>query len=273
MSGFHTPRRKYRLDDQAGFTISGICQQWCRLVAASQRRFRFAQSSLHSDGFTIVELMIATLIFTVILVVVTVGVLSFTRGYYKGINSSATQDAARDVMNQIAQGVQYAGSSDQVTEFDDASNQWGCIQDNNINYFYYRGKDLTGAAGEYGVFKTDSTQPCDGNHLTPANLSQGTELLSLRMRLTNISVSDPSADPDGVSTIEIGVAYGDDDLLCSTSIAPTSPGGCDKSAADFTEDMYADNGDTAACKSFIGSQFCATSHLNTVVRPRLSSGN
>src|SRR6185437_5108772 len=60
-----------------------------------------------SEGFTILELMIAASVFSVILLVVASGVISFTNDYYKGITSSKTQDIARSVINTLTQAIQF----------------------------------------------------------------------------------------------------------------------------------------------------------------------
>lgn len=51
------------------------------------------------EGFTVVELMIATLVFSVILTVITMGVLSFRNRYYKAVNASTTQNTTRTVID------------------------------------------------------------------------------------------------------------------------------------------------------------------------------
>ncbi len=225
-------------------------------------------------GFTIVELMIATLIFTIILVVVTVGVLSFTKGYYKGLNSSATQTRARSLLSSIAQGIQYAGGANQVTKTSAGGGQYGCIKVGNVSYNYYLGRAVDGTAGNYGVYATtNGSDNCDATSGTynPLADTAGRELLSPHMRLTNIDATNPSTNPSGVGTVEVGVAYGDTDLLCSTNIGASSPGGCN-STVDFSTPMYANNanGKNAICKSSVGSQFCAVTHLNTTIQPRLA---
>ena len=58
---------------------------------------RHDRTQSSQSGFTIVELMIATLVFAMVLLVITVGVMSFTRAYYRGINQSNTQRVARAV--------------------------------------------------------------------------------------------------------------------------------------------------------------------------------
>ncbi len=76
---------------------------------ASQRAFSRRKSPRDSGGFTVIELMIATIVFAVILLVVTAGVLQFTRQYYKGINSSNTQAAARAIIDDMTRAIQFNG--------------------------------------------------------------------------------------------------------------------------------------------------------------------
>jgi type II secretory pathway pseudopilin PulG len=234
----------------------------------------------HSEaGFTIVELMIATLVFTVILVVVTAGVLSFTKEYYKGLNSSATQRTARDIMTAIAQGIQYAGASNQVLDNrnDPANDATGAICVGNVHYYYYIGRVYDGSTGNFGVFRTtDPTYPCTPMPSTtypsfPTGFT-GTELLGPHMRLTDIN-----AGPDNsVYDISVGVAYADDDssgkadLLCIPNLG--SPGGCNPSDGPMTPVILGDqntDGGQVLCKIQTGSQFCAVSHLSTSVQTRL----
>ncbi len=65
------------------------------------------KTDVHERGFTIVELMIATLVFSVILTVVTMGVISFSNRYYKGVHASTTQNTTRNIMDTITQAIQF----------------------------------------------------------------------------------------------------------------------------------------------------------------------
>lgn len=62
----------------------------------------------NSEGFTLVELMIATSIFSVILLLLTFGLLGIGQNYYKGRNSVRTQDTARRIMDEISQAIQFS---------------------------------------------------------------------------------------------------------------------------------------------------------------------
>ena len=70
------------------------------------RRYRLATSQ---KGFTIVELLISSLVFSLVLLTVTIGVIQITRVYYKGITESTAQNAARDALDTISQAIQFNG--------------------------------------------------------------------------------------------------------------------------------------------------------------------
>lgn len=54
------------------------------------------------QGFTIVELMVASAVFATVLLVALTGFLQIGRLFYKGISATQTQDATRQVVNDIS---------------------------------------------------------------------------------------------------------------------------------------------------------------------------
>src|SRR5690349_14114335 len=84
---------------------NNVCQEGRLMI-------RISRSKQHTEhrgqkGFTIVELMVATLVFSVVLLVVTVGIMQFTRSYYRGAIQAKTQDTARTVIDNITQSLQF----------------------------------------------------------------------------------------------------------------------------------------------------------------------
>src|SRR3974390_2946510 len=63
-----------------------------------------------NNGFTIIELLMAMAVFSLTLMVFTIGIIKITQSYYRGINQANTQTAARNIINSIAQSIQFAGS-------------------------------------------------------------------------------------------------------------------------------------------------------------------
>lgn len=206
-------------------------------------------------GFTIFELMIATLIFSVILVVLAAGVVTFSRAYYKGINSSRTQQVADEVINDIAHNVQF-GRQISLGLTGPGGTEGICID--NTLYVYHIGyevssqQDLAKHQAKHGLVKTvgndcSAAPISDITSYTSLNADQH-ELLGDRMRLGQLSVSPIG---DGLYKVSVMVIYGDDDLLTPTVTSGTT--------------NWADEG----CADTAGSQFCATAKLVTTVQQRV----
>lgn len=228
------------------------CTQVHRPLAGGMR-YRTGQA-----GFTIVELMIATLVFSMVLVVVTIGVMTFTKSYYKGITQSNTQDTARAIIENVAQAVQFSGAA--VTSPIGTSGSAGsvgfCV--GNQRYSYREGWQLVDGTPTASLKQTkhalvmDQSGACSGlNAQDVTNTPTGTELLSPKMRVAKLSLNQIGTT--GMYKIILRVVYGDADLLYSPS---------GNAAAAAAPD--------AACRvAFAGSQFCAVSELSTVVGKRI----
>lgn len=201
-------------------------------------------------GFTIVELMIATLVFSLVLIVITVGVLSFTKAFYQGINQSNTQEAARSIVETISQAIQFTGDPVTAPGLDGPNNSKSfCI--GNQHYSYLLNKQLTdestvGPNQSRHVLALNTGAACDtiqAQNMT-ANPA-GTELLPPNMRLTKLSVQQVGTTDSYRVTVRI--VFGDDDLLDNL------------------------NTPTTKCKvSISGSQYCAMAELTTVVKQRVN---
>lgn len=216
-------------------------------------------------GFTIVELMIATLVFSVILVVITTGVLHFSSAYYKGINSSTTQTATAGVMNAVSQAIQFSPASSvqpPAPLAGDASTKYLCA--GNQEFLFKPGVQEPAGVSIY-QFNTggtcyNSSNSADATYYGNApGWDKRLDLLQDHMRLAQLKVTGLDARSWNVT---VKVAYGDDDLLC----APTSdPGSCAASAANLTDFTK----DDLTCRPGNGSQFCNVSTLSTTVVTRL----
>jgi len=185
--------------------------------------------------------------------------MHFTRSYYKGINSSNTQTTAQNAIDTISQAIQFSQGG--TTTADDKHFCAG-----NKLFLYNEGTEFTGTptATNRGLYVMPATDNCTD----PGTPSGGTELLSKRMRLANVSLaSDDPTDASQPWSISLRVAYGDADLLCSPSLNGQSSGGCANSAAYAADATFAK--DDLQCKLQTGSQFCSVAALSTVVQQRI----
>jgi len=204
---------------------------------------------MRSAGFTIVELMIATVVFSTIMVVITTGVLYFTRAYYSSLNRSKVQNTARAITAQISQGIQFTGMVIATTtetslpaNVDPSGVQRFCaggkVYAYRLNLKYDGG---TATQANPGLYVLPQASGCTA--VTNYNAAAAQQLLGPGMRLTNLTVTQSITLPR-LYQISLTLAYGDDDL-------------------------FVGSGSSIACKSQAGSQFCAVSTLNTTVQRRL----
>lgn len=201
-------------------------------------------------GFTIIELMIATTIFSTILLVAASGVIAIGRMYYKGITSSRTQETARSIIDTISRTVQFSGNSmsdDGITDIPGVA-QSVCFGYDRYTYVI-----------DSKIIDTDTiglryNRRTDLNACTPLS-SGGSELLPKNTRLLDFQITSLSTSN---YRIKVKVAYGDNDLLTHYPPNATEATAPDASPA------------SGLCRGGIaGSNFCATSELETIVNKRV----
>lgn len=208
----------------------------------------------NESGFTIIELLIASLVFAVVLLLVTFGMLQITKTYYKGLTAARTQQTARSIIDQISQQVQLSGSSvigTPTSRPPAGTNQVFCIGDDR--YSYQLGRQLVDGTPDASlgdqvrhVLVVDTYLGCSKTtpqDLSPASVS-GRELLSPRMRLSNLVVEQLGTS--SLYHIKVTVTSGEKDLMTGYDT------------------------DNPVCIGRAGSQFCAVSTLETTVQKRLN---
>jgi len=214
----------------------------------------------YQSGFTIVELMIATLVSSVILIVITFGIVKFTHDYYRGINSSNTQATTQNAIDVIAHSIQFNATGTVATD-----GSQGIFCAGTQVFLYTMGKQLTTtpSAANWGLYQLNNPS---ANCVIPGSTTGGTELLGKNMRLTYINLTQQGST--NVWNLELHVAYGDPDLLCRASITGTAKGSCASGATAYTTTDVI-QGNDVECKSQIGSEFCSIAYLTTAIGQRI----
>lgn len=213
-----------------------------------------------SAGFTLVELMIATVVFSVILIGATTAMIQIGRMYYKGVIVSRTQETARRTMDDITRPIQFAGGDVRISspEIQDISGiQTGAICMGNKRFTYGINVQINSSVAGYSAANhraphalyqdelSSDTAPCTPLDLTVGALPAGREILSEHMRLAKFKVTPPSSG--NMWGLEVTMIYGDDDLLVPDANVPT---GC----AGVVQ----------------GAQWCAVASLSTHVYKRIN---
>lgn len=208
-------------------------------------------------GFTIVELMIATLVFSIVLLVITGGVLHFTHDYYQGVNTSTTQGITRSITDTISQAIQFSGAQPQKGP------NYLCA--GNVEYIFSLGTEVQDGSNTVGLQQAAITS---GSCPDPSSIpsSSKTELLQPRMRLLQFDAK-MSTTNNSLWTISIKVALGDNDQLCDLKLS--GAGGCTSNTAISNAQLTASGADVH-CKVQSASQFCDVAALTTVAQARIN---
>lgn len=218
-----------------------------------------------AQGFTLIELMIATAIFSIILLICLGAFIQIGRMYYKGITTSRTQEVARDIMDDISREIQFSGST--VTPSSPSTPRF-CV--GTKRYTFVLNRQLTDNNPmqpwqTHNVLLKDELgsaslgcPPSTGSGSVA--LSNPQELISENMRLVTMDVTDISNASSGSARlwqVDIKLLYGDNDVLFDSTNKVFS-----------SADGY--NAIEAGCQGLaFSSQFCAISSLSTVVERRL----
>lgn len=220
------------------------------------------QNTKHQEGFTILELIIATSVFSLILLIVTTGIIHIGRIYYKGITSSRTQDTTRSIVDSVSNRIQVSGNTNIQGPYQ-YSDGTRVICIGTSRYSYVLDSRLSSSADQPNPLTKkhalwtdviDSSDPCfdtSAGATPPVDLKldrpttgeNDYEMLGNNMRLYKFDINHSQSPLYGVT---VKVAYGADDLFDFSD--PTNP----------------------ICRPFNeGGQFCAMSEQSTFVKRRL----
>lgn len=217
-----------------------------------------------TEGFTIIELMIALSVLSVILLMSTVILIQIGNLYNKGINAANLQNSNRNVISDISAAIEFSGHRPLYDSHDYAAPSIGnmtihsfCLGKTRYSYVLNRqlndtpsGTDQTyHALWRDTITTTTSCPPLDltnsGIPTDSLSTNKGYEMVPQNMRLTNFDVSEASTGSN-IYNVNVWMAYGDSDLL----------------KVDGTGHYH--------CSGDVGTQFCATSELNTTITRRLN---
>lgn len=230
----------------------------------------------NKNGFTIVELMISTVVFSTVLVLCLTGMVQVSRAYYKGITNSRTQEAGRLLMDEISQSIKLSGTSISASTRDnlgpeiaagDVADGIGVFCVGNKKYSFALDRKVVNESRTENesnkeirnAIISEDEQCTDAP--TPANLNlevSGSQksLLGENMRLTKFTLErvQPEETLDVKSgsqlwRIEISIAYGNQDLL------------------RYTDDQ---GNNRVICNPGTGGEFCSIVELSTIVGRRIS---
>lgn len=233
-----------------------------------------SKQTTKKNGFTIIELLVATTVFSIVLVIALAGILRVTQMYYRAITASRTQEVARTLMDDLSESVRFSNSAVQLPG-SPVSGPEIAAGDADTSYFCIGSKRYTYAIDRQLKSETPNSDLKEKRHVLwvdvpetgcsgPADLDvdspslpddNGREILGENMRLARLELIPENTLGREAYTINISVAYGDH--------AEDNYGGALATTAD---------GNSRTCQSlnspFVG-QFCHVSSTSVTVERRL----
>ena len=200
------------------------------------------------DGFTIVELGIATLVFSTVLLLITYGLVRVGKAFTKSVTTAQTQEVARTIIDDVSQAIQFSGGEISNGLTGSNGSEGFCV--GNRRYSFVEDQRV-GAGTAYG-FVVDTDDSCNGatpaqNLQTMGGVTAGSrELMGQNMSLDRFELAQTSQE--GYWTIRVRVVYG-----------------------EYGVDLEDPNSDgLMTCMINAGnSEYCAVTDLQTTVQKRV----
>ncbi len=211
------------------------------------------------NGFTIVELMIATAVFSLVMMIIMASVLQITKMYYRVGTVAKTQEITRTITEEISESIRYSNANISTVDMLPAPNQDIPIGDTDTGYFCIGSRRYTYAVDRqlktenpdtllkqkaHGLWVDEPISCTVAADLNDANLTGGREMLGENMRLVKLDILDVTGTD--AYQVQLIVAYGDEDL------------------------MELDDDGNKVCKvNVAGAEFCAVSSITVFAEKRL----
>lgn len=186
------------------------------------------------QGFTILELLIATIVFSILILVAITSFLTIGHLFYKGIALTQSQDAVRNIMADVTNGIQRAPGTALVPTGSiqvSSTQTCGSTSTGVCTYYCINGDRYTALTGPIPAGDTQTTAPttlkdfslikdtasCNNpfsatgtpinNNPTSPTYTKPTELLGNGLWLRQFKILNPATD---FYTIDLRIAYGND---------------------------------------------------------------
>lgn len=157
-------------------------------------------------GFTVIELLIATAVFSLVLLVFLSAFLRISQLFYKGVNLSNTQEAARKILQNVSNDIQFyktgaisgGGTPSSI-----------CIGSHRYSWELF--KQYAPGNGNLGLLE-ETLSGCPATDNPPPDQTTGVQLLNPGMQLNKFSVTCMN----NICNIKVRVVfYGNDPSVLS----------------------------------------------------------
>jgi type II secretory pathway pseudopilin PulG len=226
-------------------------------------RLRQTNKDVNSAGFTIIELMVATVVFSTVLIVIVASFLQVGHMFYKGVSINNTTKSTANLVDAIANDVRLTSDQPSMGNLIGAppgTTKWYFCTGPHRYTFKLNTKvqdsDVTSNAVNMsaGVIQDDESS-CSNPDTNPG--SNSTQMLGPDMQLNKLDITQTGS---AVMIHAHVIFYGADDTVFNSTAHPNDTT-ADHSAAVNDPDAYCSG-------SLLSTQFCAASDIQNNVTLR-----
>lgn len=218
----------------------------------------------NSQGFTIIELMIATAVFSLALLILAVALISINHQYFKGISEGNAQTASSNILSDVTSAVQFSNGN--FVQSTLGSNPgYYCIGNTEFYYTLYS-IDKPGQTNPFlEINKCLQGEPTQSNCKKPCSVSG---LLGDNMQLLGFSISQPYSNVK-LFEIKINIGFASNDKLFCSLVGSNSNCQHFKNSTQLANNIESHK--QVFCVPNDPVEFCSIQNLSTYVSSRYNS--
>lgn len=203
---------------------------------------------VNSHGFTIIELLVSTVIFSLILLILTAAIIQLSSIYYRGVVNARTQEVSRSIVDEISRQIQYSKNDPTNVSGIPGGVTARCV--GGVLYKYKTMQQVDSSSTDPLKHALVSNSSCTGPTLSSLFVPTAgdKELLGDNMHLRTLNIPPPLP-----YTVSIAIGYGN----------PGTP-------ALYNNGDFTGSPPNNTCRFTIkqGGQFCSAAQYSTTVTKR-----
>ncbi|MBI1952435.1 type II secretion system protein, partial [Candidatus Saccharibacteria bacterium] len=192
VQGSKDAKRASRISNTVNELRTQLTPQFAKSASSASGSARTQAGATHAPGgFTIAELLIATSIFSVVLLVGAAAVTQLGRSYYKGVTVTQTQQAAKQIMQNVSSNIRLSSTVSPINSASD-DRKYYCVGGHRYSFKLFNMVNTADHdnSTKFGLIADEPSgdgcgNPFDGS----APLVKPAELLGNNMRLLAFSIT------------------------------------------------------------------------------------
>ncbi len=187
------------------------------------KKFKIYNKKVNSKGFTLIELMISTVVFSSILLIATIAIIYVSKTYVEGQVVIKNQDNSQAILMNLANAIKFDDNSNNnivLPQLNSSTNNYYfCI--GSYEYIYSLNQLFTSNNQVAGLLQLTNSLSPNCVYPTSINIGSSRQLLSQNERVGQLAISQNN----NIYDISLTIGYGNNSVLqtLNTASDPAPP--------------------------------------------------